>query len=674
MNNPLSGALAAIQSLAAKAAEPEDREVGPGDAAPTIDTKSAELVTLPFTAEDIAEWWKQVEQATTRMRQRWETWDILLQEYLPKVVKSGTPEAVKYNGHFRNVHTKMGQLFYRSPDLILTPKDPSPAQNQMPNPMNPAEMISMEDVISVKQAVLMSKLGRDGIKADRLMDEVIFDVLAWAGIGCTKTGYRCFTAPVQQPVMAPMAQPGQVLGLGAPPQMQPTGETQTVQVPIYEEYFSRRFSPKKYLCDANLHSTRFEEDSTWQGMRFFLSPKEAMAKLQLSEDEANKAANDTYLFKHPEDGATETRPLVACIEIWCKARYYTEQAKHPLLYAQLVLVEGLRERPAIWRLSPDQALDPMTGQLTKDSFIGSPIDVLTIRDLADNFCPPSDEAFANTNIKEISTYRRQSVKLRDAAIGKYLFDQGAFEEEEVTSLKDGSIGDYIPVKEGLLAKGKDTVLTTTTQLTAARDDYKGAQMLKQDMDETLGISATQSGAETDTVRTATEIASFSQGSRARSDKERSRVIEFYLTIARKIDQLLMRYATQEDYIQIGGEDSARRMMLWNNQLIAGRYYYDITPDSQIVEDNSADYKELLQFYNLAAPDPLFNRAYVLRRLARMRRLDPAKVVLNPMQQLTQPPHAGPSQKGEAVNQHTASNSGRRPSEPGADNQRETQIQ
>lgn len=738
MANPITDAIKSLTGMAqgAKALDGKN-DPGPGDVGPTTQSKKGGgLVTLQMPEADVAEWWKRVERAKDRVKAREEKWDILLNEYLPIVTKSGEPETVKVQGHFRNVHSKIGQLFYRSPDLVLAPRDVSPAQNEMPNPMNamlppgmpPMPPLKMEDIISVKQSVLTLKLGRDGIKVNRLMDELLFDVLAWAGFGAAKLGYRCVIKQVAQPKMMPapvMSQPGSVLGLGAsapasPPQMVPATDEmgqpvmENVPVPIFEEWYMRRFSPKKALWNDDLKSSRYDEDATWMGMDFYMSPKRAMKEFQLTEEEVSKATDDDRVHKYDDDSKGDKTPgLVHGIEIWCKASVFTDEL-HPQAINQLVLIEGVRDKPVVWRPSPDQEFDQM-GKLTPDSLIGFPIRILTIRDLADSAFPQSDSAFTNSEIKQLSTWRRQSIRIRDAALGKYFYDMGAFDEAEIEILKNGEVGSYIGVEAGKLQNGADKVFATSAQIHATQDDYRGAEAIKRDIDETLGISSVQAGAPEPTVRSATETSTVQQAVTARNDKELGRVIDFYLDAARMIDQLLMRYADQNEYIEIGGEAGAKRLMVWNNKVISGKYLYDIAPDSQLRVDTAKDFQLDLNFYNQAAKDPLFNRSYWLRKLARARGADPSKALipqealpkpqpekpkvtislsgedfLNPQivlmlerlgmlqpppppQQGGQPDHGGANTAGETISQHAASNSGARPNEPGSENHRQSQV-
>lgn len=760
MQNTQNPIIATLSALAGKVFGEDKQQAGPDDVGPT--TNGPELVTLPFDEELMSRMFKEVEASDQRVKARQEKWDTLLEAYLPTVAKSGAAETVKSTKHFRNLHSKIGQLFYSTPDIVCTAKEPSQVTQTMPPPPPmPGQPLtqppSMEDIIPLKQAVLMDKLGPNEIDATRLIDELLFDSMGWSGIACSKIGYRVVMNSTQQPVMGPPPTPqvpGSVLGLSQPqptlpqapvPQMGPDGQPQmeTVQVPIFEEYYWRRFSPKKIIMNADLHSTRYDADATLMGMHFFMAPKLAARAFNLSEDEVGKAVEDTMLYQHQGDKSNSGKPgLVHGMELFIKAYHYVDDQPHPLAIYQMVLIEGIKDKPVIWRPSPDQTFD-QSGKLTQDSMVGFPIRVLAIRDLADSPFPDADAAFTNSLIKQVTTFRRQGVQMRDAAIGKYLYDQDAFDETEVKKLEEGGVGDMIGVKAGILGqKGSKGVLDTTAQVHAGPSDAYTEASLNQEIDETLGISPNQAGSETNTVRTATEVSTIANAIIGRNTKELSRVESFYLSGVRMLDQLLMRYADEDDYVSILGDAGEQVLKLWNNKIISGRYLYSIAPDSQHRVDNAVSFTEMLQYYNLTAKDVLSNRPYILKKLAAMRGMDPNKAVIipqptppkpdmpaislalkvedlrdpavialfaqagihlpilpppaaaipggalvpnpggggslpphlvTPLGGAVLPPHGGPADRGDVISEHLLSNSGKRPSEPGAGNHRQQQV-
>lgn len=675
---------AAGRVVAEESAFPGPSTVGPTDMQAGKGGSAKQLVPKPMTEEQREGWWREINIARERRRTRAVDWDVLLDEYMPLVSPSGSSEALKVNQHFRDVHSKVGQLFYRCPDVVLEPLSPSALDNQMPNPMAPlplpgvpappAPPLTMVDIVATKQAVLNNKIGKDGIKMQRLMDELLFDTLAWAGFGVSKLGYRCVTKAIQMPKMMDQPMPGSILGIQTQPQpmLDPAGQPvmETVEVPVYEHYYNRRISPKKALWSPFHNSTRFDEDAAWVGFEFFMSKPQAIKAFGLSEEDLGKTAKDDLIHPFKADSNVDvTNPdgLVHGIEIFCRSELYTDEV-HPQAIHQLVLIEGLKEKDVVWRPSPDQEFDQQ-GQLTDDSLIGFPIRFLHIRDLADSAFTPSDAAFTNSGIKELTTYRRQDIVRRNAAAGRYMADGGAFDKEDIQAIQNSECGTVHIVEAGQMTSGIEKIFALMPQVKNTPDDYRGQQLIKHELNETVGMSSNQAGTPEDTVRTATEIANVQTNISARNSKEQSRAVEYYVDCVRMIDQLLMRYATEEDFVKVTGKDGAMRWMIWKNDIIAGRFLYDIAPDSQLKIDTHHDKERLQRLYNLTAADPLVNRAYLLRRMARAEGLDPAQVILNPMEQMAQAPHGG---ENNPANKHAASNSGGRPNEPGAGNHRAAQ--
>ena len=651
--------------------------------APVSGAPGQNLITVPLTPEQIADWWKEIDKAKERRAKLEAEWDTLLDAYKPVVSSATTPEDVKANVHFRNIHTKIGQLFVRSPKVRCIPKGPANSQvmTQYPDPVNPAAPpievpMQLDRIVAIRQEVINSFMGRGKINGTRLMDECLFDMLAWAGICAVKVGYKATTKMVQQPVMVPdpsfvpPQRTGSILDLAPAPQppmvqdIDPlTMEPKFEQVPvvIHEEWYAKRFSPKKLLFNSDLTTARHNEEAWWIGHEGFMPIKQAVREFGVNEADLTKSDEDDRVHKHDDMNPSSAtgKNLVHYYEIYYKGVRTIDDEFHPEAIYQLILLDGMKEKAAVSRRSPDQTFDEM-GKLTPDSLKGFPIKIGCLRDYSDSPYPKSDSAFTNTSAKEINTYRKQGVKLRDAAIGKYFFDQGAFDTTDIDTLKNGEVGEYVGVKPGLLAQGPDKIFFPTSQVKASPDDYRMAQILKQDMDETLGISSVQAGTPLETTRSATEVADFGAGAQGRQEKERDRAIQFYLDVVEAVDALVIRYADEGDYVAILGPDGTQQFIQWNKFIIDGPMSFDIEPDSAYYTDAARMRQQDLQFYNLVAQDPLVDRSYVLRRLATRFSFDPNKIILNPMMQGMQPPGGGP------VNKHQTENSGGRPNAKGAD--------
>ena len=616
----------------------------------------ANLVQIPLTSEQITEWRDRVSRSREQ-RQRLEAkWDILMKEYLPVVTEGA--EDVRAGIHFRNVHSKKSKLFFREPDLILTGE--GPLKDLVVDPVTGLGF-SAEDAVAIKQAVLNKKLGRKGVNARRVVGECIFDIIAWAGLGCTKIGYRNVIKNVEEPIMGPdpnfVPPRGSMLGLTSPPmvpQIDPmTGQpmTRTVPVVIYEEWYWSRFSPKKLLIPDELHSCDFDREASWMGMEAFLPETTTRAAYNIPPEVelTTSAQEDDRVYSHAESKGIAPKKLVHIVELHYKASIYDPNEKHPQAIRQLVMIEGMNDRVFVHRPSPDQTFDDL-GKLTPDSMIGFPIHIFTNRDLADTPWVWADNAFTNSSVKHINTHRRQSVQLRDANIPKFAYDTGAFTPEEIKRIKDGKVGDWIEVMDGRLAQGIDKIMAAIVKSEASRDDWRTAGVLKQDVEETLGIGGTNAGAVEDTVRTATEISTSASALADRLQDEQDRILDIYLEGVAKFDALLQRYADDEDYVEWVGQDGTKRLSKWNKQTIAGRWAYTAKPDSQLRIDVARDRAQTLALLKELAPfhGVMVNLKPLLRKVATQFSFDSNEFILpDPPPQLAPPQGEGGKVPGAA---------------------------
>lgn len=645
------------------------------------------LNPLPMTAEELSEWWARIAASEERTKAREGQWDVLMQEYTPKVNSRAVAEDVKTNIHFRNIHTKMGQLFVLAPDVRMTPKGPALDTATIANPQTGMpQKVSPADAVPIRQAVINYYMGPEEIDGVRLMDECLLDMQGYSGLAAVKVGYRAISRSVDKPVMGPDPTfvpppvPQGILGLAPTPQapMVPqmdltTGQpkVETIQVPIFEEWFGSKFSTKKLLLDEQLVQPNIEKYSRWIGMKFYINKRLAQRQYGLTDVEvAAAAASDDRVFIDPTSGrpADGVKDLLAAYEITYRACYFTDE-DHPQRLHQLVLFEGIRSRTFVHRPSLDQTFDE-EGKLTYDSVTGFPIKVGSLRDAIDTPFVQADSAFTNAMVRQLDVFNQQLMKLRDAAIGKYFYDTGAIDAQDLEKLKSGEVGAYIGLKDGALAQGAEKLFYTSAQVKQNPDDWRTIQMLKQQIDETLGISAVQAGSNPDTVRSATEISEVGAGAAGRQRKEQARVIGFYLSIVRMVDTLIFRYATGNRYIQVVGSGGAKKLEVWNKKLGAGCYAYDIRPDSQLAIDAARDRQQKIAAYTVMSPDPLYNRAPILRDIARDFGQDPTEVVKDPeaaSMELAarqagapagQPPHDG------APNKHVMEQSGSTPNAPG----------
>jgi len=610
-----------------------------------------QFVTAKITSAKVKKWWDRIHLAQEERKRHEKDWDLLIEAYKPTVKAVGRPEDIKSNTLFRNVEQKKASLFFRTPEMKLRPKEM--AKDPIGQDPQTGQPLTMEQAVTIHEHVLNYYMGDDGINLPLLMDLTLFDCLCPSGWLVSKIGYQPYIKMVKQPVMQPAAdefgepmvdpqtgEPGEV------PAMDERGRPVTEEVPVlvHEDYFWSRVSPKRALVPDTFHSTKFE-DAPWLGVEFDDLPLKVAKQIYgLPKDfKPTKGTNsDDRLLGKDRKASESKEETVSGVELFYKAHLEIDDVVHPDVYYQLVLIEGHKDgsaqAAAVHRLSPYQSMDPNTMKLTADSMIGNPIHIGTLRDLSDSAYVPSDCAMIHTQVKEIDTYRRQSVKLRDANLTKFAFDTDKLTPAALSSIKNGDVGQYVALQGGTLQGGVDKVIAPLTKGTGSRVDTETVFALERDTEMTLALGANQNSAQTEGVRTATELSIMQSSSNVRMEKEQQRVLAYAIQGIRKFDSLLQRFADDEEVIEIVGEAGINHLQIWNKETIAGRFMYDIKPDSQLRIDAATERNLHMQFYNLTAQDPFNKRIESLKKLQRLFGIDPAKGTQEP----PQPPPEEPS--------------------------------
>ncbi len=536
---------------------------------------------LPLDPEMLTQWRDEVTRAQRRRDVYKKSWEENLKDYTPDYANDNWGNEINPGKVFYQVEQKKAQLFFDTPEVILTP------------PQTPEVDPKLLDAVSVEQRALNTALGRDGINAKRLVDKVLFDLLCPAGEGCTKIGITRITSPQPQP---PHAVTGQV-------PTGPDGQPATVDVPIFQELFWERFSPMKMLKPSGFHDTEWDK-APWLGVEFSLPLPLAKRQFNLPPDFHVVTSRDERRFKSPTGGDEQdgVQELVTGQEIWYKAAFYDETVLHPQFFRQLVLIDGM-DQPAVHRDSPYQFKDP-NGGLTKDSLIGNVIHPLTVRDLSDQAFIPSDTMVTRPLIRELSKFRTQLIEHRDASIPVRFAREGTITATTLAQIVRAPFGSIIPLPDEEYNKPGDPVKIMSPGA-YSRDNFQSQDVIERDIERALAIGANQTGTKQQTGTTATETALIDRATTVRMKAERNRVMEWYVAGVRKLDALRQHFQDQPS-------------------MALGRYGYAIKPDSGQHLDEAEERKNALDAYNFLAKAPIDHLA-LLRELLPKLNLDPALV-------------------------------------------------
>jgi hypothetical protein len=126
-----------------------------------------------------------------------------------------------------------------------------------------------------------------------------------------------------------------------------------------------------------------------------------------------------------------------------------------------------------------------------------------------------------------------------------------------------------------------------------------------DIARTHAMDANQGGVKTDTARTATELQLIQVNSNVRLDKERARVLRWYVAGVTKFSTLVQRFVTVEQAAEILGPQRAQMWAQVMKQVPAG-LAFTAAPDSALRVDSAQNRKYTLEAYQFIRNDPGIN--------------------------------------------------------------------
>lgn len=556
------------------------------------------ILPLPKEGFGSCGWWKDAIDASDKKVQGLtdRLWKKNVEAYMGEAAKKD--DSIAVNVDFYNTEQKKAQLFFRTPEVILTPKLPG-----------------MEQQTVLFQEVLNHAIGPHDLNAAAVMDECLFDVLCPAGIMAMKIGYEA------------IADGTQAVSVG----MGPDGMPVTMEAPriVSEKYLMERLSPRALLLPADFHGSDYDK-AFWKGFKFVMDLSEAKAKGWVPPDFSSNG-EDKYRLAGDERDWGVKRQVVVGAEIWYQTAKFDPSVKHPDHMRRLVIIDGVDE-PVVHTDSPYQRFDTETGKFLV-GMKGSPVHVGAIRYVSDTAFPPSDCTIARPQVDEMSKGRTQMVQQRERSLPMRWVDRNRVGPEEVEKIKRGEVQQVWPVD----GNGGE-IIGEVARADYPRENFTFAQIAQNDIDRYWALGANQNGSMADTVRSATELSLVQQNTNVRLDYERGKVLAFYLKAVEKVASLIQMFADDEQYVRVVGPNGLAAMQKWDKTTIAGEYVFTAKADSTQRLDIVAERKNYLDFLNYMAKNPNANLTELTRIGAQVFGFDPSRV----MQQPAPPPPEKPA--------------------------------
>jgi hypothetical protein len=321
------------------------------------------------------------------------------------------------------------------------------------------------------------------------------------------------------------------------------------------------------------------------------------------------------------------------VEIWLYACYYDPSVANSQVMRRLVLIDGLKDRPAIYRASPYQSVGP-DGRLSPDSLVGNPLHPLVLRVASDMAYVPPDAAFTDPLVRNENTWMAQDLMLRDANVPRFVHPASL--AQAFDKLKNMGAGQGCSIPDEAFQRFAK-VLQEVPHLETAQTDVQARIHNQQAIEQTLGIGANQGGATNSTIRSATEVATIQANVSARQRKEQNELMAWFMRGVQKFDALLQRYMTTPGYVSIIGPDGAQLLQSYTNAHLQGRYAYTYHPGSQLASDIGTERKDFTDWVNFMAKSGWIDMGFVARRGALLFGFNPARTVRPP----TPPPPPSP---------------------------------
>lgn len=559
---------------------------------------------LPWTPEDTTFWTQEITRARDKRTKLLEKWDAKgnLESYAKSNVKDDRD--INTNKDFSDVERKKAALFYDLPEVALIPDVEE----------TPSEALLLH------QEFLNSVLGPRYMNAKATVLQTEQDALVVIQPALSEIGYLSVTETVQPPAM-----PGSVLGLRTP-----------VTVPVYERFFWAHLSPRATLLPSDFRSTDYD-DAPWIGYDWRKPLSQVRRWLQMPPDWTPASSDalgrdDKPYFDHGVDDEARTEPMVTGSCIFFRAYLRDATVSHPLVCRQFVWIDG-EDEPFEYKTCPYTTIGP-DGRLTPDSMPGFQVHPLALRDLTDSAYVQADLTVVSPLTRELNKFRTQMLQRRDGSRNHVLYDTGIVDEDMRAKIERNQAPMMIGVEAGKLAQGKDSIMAQVPTLNLGRESYIGQDIIERDRMGVFGIRPNGVGVEDGKDQTATEASLAQRNMDARFEQEHQRVLAWFLLGCQKVSALLLKYGDRMALEVLG----PKKGPMWIQAKQAGmftRFRFALVMNSGAYIDTNERMRQVVQIYNMTAKDPQTNRSEVLREMATLAGLNPAKWIV------TQPPEKQP---------------------------------
>jgi len=208
---------------------------------------------------------------------------------------------------------------------------------------------------------------------------------------------------------------------------------------------------------------------------------------------------------------------------------------------------------------------------------GHPFTMLRNYDVPDYFYPIGDLESIEPLVLELNKTRSISMGVRKKFARKYLYREGAFDQQGRQSLVSDVDNTFVPVADANTPFGE--LIGVVPQVPVPPEIFEHSQQVEDDITTVSGVSEYQRGQVPETRRTATEAAIISDNVNARSADKLASIEKAIAKVARRVVQLQQQFMSQTQVARVVGPDAAIFWVPYDHEDIVGEFDFTVEAGS-----------------------------------------------------------------------------------------------
>ena len=277
---------------------------------------------------------------------------------------------------------------------------------------------------------------------------------------------------------------------------------------------------------------------------------------------------------------------------------------------------------------------------------GLPYEIIQFNPDSEHFWAISEVKMIEPQQQELNEQRSQASRLRRLSILKFIYREGAFNQEGLDKLLSADIND-IGVGISSSEEAPASAIYEFQPKSLTNDVLREQRQTEHDMRETIGFGPNQLGEfSAYQNKTKFETAEVAAASSIRVDEKKDIVADVVQGVLRKWNQIVFKFWTGERYAEIVGPEGGTAWTKYTGEQLKGEYDLVINTEAGSPVSKEVRHAQIKEMFLLLKDDPLINQVELRKKvLSNYNWIDPSlKDLVTPP-----PPSPPPSPAGSQGN-------------------------